>query len=62
MPPIGSCGVIVEALDDMGDYGVDFPDHPCPVGPEPYWYAQAAWLVRLDGYSEPETKEQEATV
>jgi hypothetical protein len=52
MPPIGSCGVIVEAMDDMGDYGVNFPKHPCPNGQETYWYAHHSWLVPLDPLKE----------
>lgn len=50
MPPIGACGVIVEPLDDDGDYGVEFPDYPCPHPPGKHWYAYQAWLVPLDTY------------
>ena len=53
MPPIGSCGVIVSEIDDMGDYDVDFPDYLCPVPPDPSWVAHHTWLVPLDGYQEP---------
>lgn len=48
MPPIGSVGEIVEALDEQGDYGVLFPRHPCPHPPGPQWYAHRTWLVPLD--------------
>lgn len=48
MPPVGSCGVIVEGLDEDGDYGVEFPGHPCPVPPGTWWYAYGPWLVPLD--------------
>lgn len=60
MPPIGACGVIVEALDDMNDYGVEFHDYPCPNPPGTHWYAQAQWLVPLDGYAATTRKETEA--
>lgn len=60
MPPIGSCGVIVEALDDDGDYGVDFPDCPCSHPPGPHWYAHHSWLIPLDTYRESSLQEQEA--
>lgn len=47
MPPVGSCGVISEAEDDMGDYGVEFAGHPCPNPPGTQWYAHKTWLVPL---------------
>lgn len=53
MPPIGSCGVIVEGIDDMDDYGVEFPDHPCPVPPDSHWYAHKSWLVPLTPLADP---------
>jgi hypothetical protein len=58
MPPIGSCGVIVEALDEMGDYGVDFADFPCPHPPGQHWYAHHRWLIPLDAYRESQVQRQ----
>lgn len=48
MPPMGAVGEIVEAFDGE-DYGVDFPHHPCPVPPEPYWYVPPRMLMPIDG-------------
>lgn len=54
MPPVGSCGVIVEPLDDAGDYGVEFDGHPCPNPPGTHWYAHTSWLVPLTPLAEPQ--------
>lgn len=47
MPPVGACGVIVEGIDDMGDYGVELEEYPCPHPPGTHWYAHRTWLVPL---------------
>lgn len=46
LPPIGSCGEIVEAFDGE-DFGVDFPHHKCEAGPEPYFYAPPSFLIPI---------------
>jgi hypothetical protein len=56
MPPIGSCGVIVEALDDAGDYGVAFETHPCPNPPGDHWYAHSTWLIPLLPLTAPQAE------
>jgi hypothetical protein len=49
MPPLGSYGEIVEMPDEEGWYGVLFPHHPCPAGPEPWWFAPPSWLLPISG-------------
>lgn len=48
MPPMGAIGQIVEGYDGE-DYGVDFPRHICPAGPEPYWYVPPNMLMPING-------------
>lgn len=48
MPPLGAIGEIVGPLDDDGDYEVLFKKHPCPVGAEITWFAQARWLMPIN--------------
>lgn len=56
MPPFGAIGVIVGALDWMGDHEVWFPDHPCPVGDESTWDAHYSWLMPIDPPAETHAK------
>jgi hypothetical protein len=52
-PPIGAVGEITEPIDEDGDYLVLFPEHPCPVGDEPDWFAPHWALVPIDDEQEP---------
>lgn len=62
MPPVGSYGEIVGALDFMGDHEVLFPNHPCPNPPSITWEVPASFLMPInDGvkikYNEKENVE-----
>lgn len=52
MPPIGSVGFTLSAVDEDGDIWVDFPGHPCPVS-EPEWAIKAVWLMPINEISLP---------
>lgn len=47
MPPIGAEGFIASALDEYGDYLVNFPDFPCPVQ-EIEWDVPSQWLIPIN--------------
>lgn len=61
MPAVMSCGVIVEAEDEVGDCEVLFYHHPCPVPPDITWYVPSDWLMPVGkeqnsyAYAVPET-------
>ena len=55
MPPMGAIGEIVEAFDGE-DYGVDFERHPCPVGPERYWYVPPQFLMPINRRPEEDAR------
>lgn len=43
-PPFGAVGEIKVSRDRDGDYGVMFPDYPCPVE-SPEWYMPQSYLI-----------------
>lgn len=58
MPPFGSIGEIVGPFDGE-DYEVEFPRHPCPAGPETWWYVPPSMLMPID--DKPAQQEEAVT-
>lgn len=57
-PPIGSLGVIAEAIDSDGDYFVTVDGYPCPIGDEPEWFIPSWALVPIDSHEGTESQYQ----
>ena len=55
-PPVGAVGNVVSDLDDDNEIDVDFPDYPCPAGPDTSWVTHISMVAFFNDPTEDEVR------